>query len=482
MSLPRIAIVGRPNVGKSSLLNLLARERVSIVDPTPGVTRDRVTALAEFEGPLRVEPAKTAEVVDTGGYGVYTAEGGRFNEIGEDLGALAGPIEAQIDHAVRSADVILLVVDTQAGISALDETFAQLLRERAGETSAPILVVANKTDSERWEPHAAEASALGFGEPAMVSAKTNHLRRALRERLYEVLPQEAGLQDGLPEMRLAIIGKRNAGKSTFVNALAGEERVIVSEIAGTTRDAVDVRFEIDGRSCIAIDTAGLRRKKSLPDQIEWHAHQRALRGIDRADLALLLVDATESISKVDKQLSLEIQKRFKPCVIVVNKWDLAAGRPGRKGRPITVQDYRKYLEKELEGLRRSPIVFTSALAGQGLREAVGVAFELYEQARTRMSTGELNRVIRGLLERRGPSSRLGRQAKIFYAAQVAVAPPTIALVVNDPELFSPEYRRYLLNRLAEETPFEEVPIKLLIRPRRASEEAPVQAGGAEAPG
>jgi len=470
--MPRIAIVGRPNVGKSSLMNLLAKERVSIVDPTPGVTRDRVAAVVELFGPMQTEDPKLVEVVDTGGYGVYTAEGGRFNEIGEDLARLSAPIEAQIDHAVRTADAVLFVVDAQTGLTALDETFAQILRRKASEFGdVPVRVVANKTDGESWEPHAYEAAALGFGEPILVSAKNKFRRRVFLEELYELAPEESrhGNPDDNPEMRLAIVGKRNAGKSTFVNALAGEERVIVSEIAGTTRDAVDVRFEIDGRVCVAIDTAGLRKRKSIPDRIEWYARDRALNSVDRADVAILMIDATERLSQVDKNLSKELQERHTPTVIVVNKWDLAEGQIGRHGREVTSEDYQKYLEKELLGLMRAPIVFASAKEGRGLTDIVKVAFELFEQASERVSTGELNRVMTEILNERGPSSKLGRHAKIYYVSQVATNPPTIVMVVNQADLFKPEYKRYLLNRIAERTPFTEVPVRLIIRDRKRAE-------------
>ena len=465
MSLPRIAIVGRPNVGKSSLLNMLARERVSIVDPTPGVTRDRVSAVIQLTGPLKTEPLKLIEVIDTGGFGVYTADGARFNEIGEDLSRLSGAIEAQIEHAVQTSDLILFVIDAQSGVTALDETFAQVLRSRAKQSDTSVVMVANKVDAEKWEPYAAEASNLGFGEPILVSAQTKYLRRDMMERLYAIVPEPTEGTDAHPEMKVAIIGKRNAGKSTLVNALAGEERVIVSEIAGTTRDAVDVRFEMGDQTFVAIDTAGVRRRKSIPDRVEWFAQQRSIQSIDRADVVLLLIDATERVSKVDKQLSKQIQDRFKPCVIVVNKWDLAEDRKDRKGQPISPEHYREYLAKELAGLTRCPIVFTSAVENRGVADAVEVAFELFHQARERVPTSMMNRVFEDILAQRGPTSKLGTQAKIYYVSQVTVAPPTIVLKVNDADLFTPQYQRYLLNRLSELTPFEEVPIRLLIRGR-----------------
>jgi len=477
MPLPRIAIVGRPNVGKSSLLNMLAKAQVSIVDPTPGVTRDRVSAVIEMTGPLQTETPKIAEIVDTGGWGVYTADGARYDEIGEDLSRLRPAIERQIGEAVAVSDLVLFVVDAQAGVTQLDDTVARLLRQKALQSrgspkesgrsarDVPILVVANKVDSDKWIPDAMEGAGLGFGEPICVSAKNKRYKRSLMEALYEALPETAHEAAGAEGLKLAIVGKRNAGKSTFVNALAGEDRVIASEIAGTTRDSVDVRLDIDGRTVTVIDTAGFRRRKSLADAIEWRATQRALASVRRCDVAMLLIDATLPVSQVDKQLSGEVSTHFKPCVIVVNKWDLAKDRRNVKGRPISPDDYREYLEKELRGLRRSPIIFTSASEGAGLREAVDLAFELHEQSVQRVSTGKLNRTVREILAERGPSSKLGGRAKVMYVTQVAVNPPTIVMIVNKEELFPAEYRRYLLNRLAERTPFEEVPIRLILRER-----------------
>jgi GTP-binding protein len=335
-----------------------------------------------------------------------------------------------------------------------------------------VLVVANKTDGPRWEAHAYEAAALGFGEPAPVSATSNYLRRAFLDRLYSMLPapSDAPREDARPaEMRLAIVGRRNAGKSSIVNALAGEDRVIVSEIAGTTRDAVDVRFEFDGRSLIAIDTAGLRKRKALASRVEHWAYQRALESVGRADVVFLVLDALEPISRIDQGLTQEIRERFKPCVIIVNKWDLAEGRPNPKGRPVTTEHYRKYIEDELKGLSRAPIVFTSAVDKRGLRDAVNIGFELFHQSQQRVTTGRLNRLFREIIETRGPSSKLGTIAKVLYVAQLDVAPPTIVLVVNRHELFTPEYRRYLLNRIAEATPFTEVPVRLVIRDRKRAD-------------
>lgn len=465
--MPQVAIVGRPNVGKSSLLNRLAGRRVSIVDPTPGITRDRVSAIVEIEPPLDTAtgtPSLLAEIVDTGGYGVYSAEGARFDDIGEDLSILTREIEQQIDLAMKKADLILFAIDVQAGLTSLDETVASLLRK--GGHADKVVVVANKADGEEWLPHAAEASRLGLGPAIAVSATSGFGVRRLFDAVYARTRDIAGdEQDGLRdpgkvEFTFAIVGKRNSGKSTLINALAGEERVIVSEIAGTTRDSVDVRFELAGHTMIAIDTAGLRKRKSMKEDVEYYASRRALAAIRRADVVMLLIDATEPVSQVDKKLTQELQEQFKPTVIVVNKWDLAEEKQAEP------EKYFEYLERELRGLDYAPIVLISAKSGEGLRDLVAMALNLYQQASHRETTSALNDSIQGILEDRGPSSKLGTRAKVYYVSQVATNPPTIVLVVNDPGLFEGQYERYLLNRLREVVPFSEVPIRLLFRARQ----------------
>ncbi len=476
MTIPRIAIVGRPNVGKSSLLNRPVRQQVSIVDPTPGVTRDRVSAIVELDPPLDSPPGTPtmpAEIVDTGGYGVYTAEDGRYNELGDDLAALTPDIEAQILTAVRQARVILLVVDAQNGLSSLDYAIASLLR-RHGVVDR-VLPVANKVDSERWIGHGCEAAALGFGEPVNVSATNGFGLRELMERLYGQVAGEApGERELDQDMAIAIVGKRNAGKSSLINALAGEPRVIVSEIPGTTRDAIDVRFSIEGRTMLAIDTAGVRKRKSFADDVEYYAYHRMLAAVRRCDVVMLLMDATVDVSQVDKKLSQELQRQYKPTVIVVNKWDLVEDK-------LSPSAYLSYLTQQLQGLNFAPIVFISAKHREGLHDLVAMAFSLHAQAGHHETTGRLNDVVGSILQRRGPSSRLGRQAKVYYACQIGVRPPTIAVVVNHPKLFHGQYERYLTNRLREELPYSEIPIRLLFRKRRRIDLAQLKRRGQTEP-
>ena len=431
---------------------------MSIVDATPGVTRDRVSRVIVVNPPNELvdgEP-RMAELLDTGGFGVYVADGRRYDDAGEDLSELTPEIERQITLATSSADLVLFIVDAHAGPTVLDERIATMLR-RSGNTDRVLLVV-NKVDGEDWEAHAAEFAAMGLGDIVVTSAKSAYRKREFLERLWERIDADA-IEDADPEMNLAIVGRRNAGKSTLVNALAGEDRVIVSEIAGTTRDAVDVRVQIGNRTLTVIDTAGVRKKKSWSDNIEAYSHQRTIDSIERADVAILMLDATEKISQVEKRLGHELQSRFKPVIIVLNKWDLI-------NDDVDIDDFLEYLEQELPGLSYAPIIRISATEKDGVNSVLRMALNLYEQASHRESTGKLNAVFKQILERRGPSSKLGTRAKILYVTQVAVRPPTIALVVNKPQLFKGSYERYIRNRLHEELPYSEIPIRLIFSERR----------------
>lgn len=447
MALPRIAIVGRPNVGKSSLMNRLAGRKISIVDPTAGVTRDRVSTQIDIPTENRDAEPNHAMLIDTGGYGI------------EDSQQLTAQVEQQIANGLADADLILFVVDAQAGVVTLDETVAKVLRT-TGKAGKPVILVANKVDADNLEPGGYDATRLGFGDPVMISATTkyniNALYRAIRKQIdfkHFDGQDEQGEDAGI---LVAVVGKRNAGKSSLVNSLAGEERVIVSEKEGTTRDSVDVRVELDDRIFTLIDTAGVRKTKSLGGDIEYYSQHRSLRSVRRADVCLMLIDASLPISQVDHQLVNEITKHHRPAVVVINKWDLAE-------HEHTQEEYVKYLDDALKGLSFAPIVFTSAHQGEGMREAIALALNLYEQANHRMGTSELNRSIEEITAERGPSNKHGKHAKIYYATQTATSPPTIVLFVNNADLFDRNYQQYLINRLRDTVAFSEVPIRLFLR-------------------
>ncbi len=442
MALPIVAIVGRPNVGKSSLLNCLARRRVAIVEPTAGVTRDRVSVIVEWQG-------RWLELVDTGGM--------EFESTKE----FAADVERQIGHAIREASVIVFVVDVREGLTPLDRDVAERLRHAA----APVLVAANKADTERAAAGAGEFYALGYDPVLPVSAKHGRGRDELRDAILARLP--AG-SDEVPRdvaMKIAVVGKRNAGKSTFINSLVGSDRVIVSEIPGTTRDAIDVRFEKDGLQYVAIDTAGLRKRKSLRDDIDFYSMTRAMESVRRADVVLLLIDAAVPISQVDKHLGAAVEAEQKPVVLVVTKWDLAEGR-------ATPEAYTEYLTKMLPGLAYAPLALVTAKDSKNVERTIDLARALHKQSTERVSTSRLNRVLEDILKARRPPSPRATLPRIYFATQVAVSPPTIVFFVNNPDLFTQDYRRYLENRFREALPFAEVPIRLLFRAHREDGEKP----------
>lgn len=450
--MPKVVIVGRPNVGKSSLFNLLAGRRISIVDPTAGVTRDRVNAVVQLPPGRKGGEGPVVELFDTGGYGI------------EDSQNLTIAVERQIAHAIGDADLILFVVDAQTGILPLDERVAKLLRTGGADLSK-VRLVCNKVDGPKLEMEVAHFMQLGFGEPIMISAVTNHLKTSFVDEVRDAIDFEALAAAGKsdrsldPGIQIAIVGKRNAGKSTLVNAFAGEERVIVSEIEGTTRDSVDVRFEVNGNVFTAIDTAGVKKHKSIKGDIEYYSHHRSLRAIRRADVVLFMIDASLPVSSVDKQLGNEILKHDKPVVLVINKWDLVP-------EETTQEDYAAYLDDSMKGLDFAPIVFLSAQKAEGLTQVLAMVKNLHEQAGHRVPTGELNRIVRDIITKRLPPAHMGRRLNVFYVTQLQTYPPTIGIFVNHPDLFDNNYERFIINRMRDELPFSEVPIKLLVRGRK----------------
>ena len=437
MALPVVAIVGRPNVGKSSLFNMLAGHRISIVDPTAGVTRDRVSAVVEDAG-------RWFELVDTGGYGIV------------DRDDLDVHVEQQIRFAVEQAALILFVVDARDGMLPLDQEVAGWLRV----ANKPIVLIANKVDAPGARVDLGDLHRLGFGSPLAVSATHRRGEEELKAIIHQhiaALPADEAPAD--PVMKLAIVGRRNVGKSTLINAIAGVPRVIVSEVPGTTRDSIDVRFERDGRTFVAIDTAGVRKKSKVADDIEYYSMHRTELSIRRADVVLFLLDSMADVGTVDKKLGRYIADQYKPCIIVVNKWDLAKDKAGS-------DDYGAYLSKTMIGLDYVPIAFITAKDGKNVQSMIDLASELFKQARTRVSTGELNRVLGEAMDRSLPRPKHGTGAiKMLYATQAAVCPPTVVMFINDPTRVTPTFERFLLNRMRETLPFAEVPIRLIIRAR-----------------
>ncbi|QEG41064.1 ribosome biogenesis GTPase Der [Roseimaritima ulvae] len=443
MAVPQVVVVGRPNVGKSSLFNWLARRRLAIVDDHEGVTRDRLVTLVEHE-------ERFFELVDTGGMGVV------------DVDDLTADVRHQIDVAIQSADVIVFVVDIRTGVMPLDEEVGERLRS----LDVPVILVANKADNETLDERADEFYKLGRGRLVCVSTQQNRNRDDLLELIIDRLPgggEERPQAD--PQMKVTIVGRRNVGKSTFVNTLAKAERVIVSEVAGTTRDSVDVQFELDGQRFMAIDTPGLRKRKSVRTDLEFYSTHRAQRSVRRADVVLMFFDANESVSKVDKQLMGYVMENYKPCVFVINKWDQLVGK-------VTTDRWVRYLRHQFPTLVYAPIAFITGQTGKNVKQLLNHSQMLYKQARTRVSTGQLNRLVHAAIDQHPPPMYQNRRPKVYYATQVSTEPPTVVLMCNEPKAFANDYRRYLLGVLRDHLPFGEVPIKLYLHRRNRNEETP----------
>jgi GTP-binding protein len=442
MGVPQVVIVGRPNVGKSSVLNWLAGVRIAIVDNQPGVTRDRLSHLMCHDD-------RFFEVVDTGGMGFA------------DMDNLTQHIEDQINLAIDSATVILFIVDSREGMLPLDQDVAKRLRS----VKCPIILLANKTDSESQDPAADEFYRLGCGKPLRVSTIQNRNRAVLLNMIVSHLPPpltDDPLEINEPEMKLAIVGRRNVGKSTFVNTLVQANRVITSEIPGTTRDSIDVRFTLDGKSFVAIDTPGLRRTRSVKTDIDFYGTHRAQRSIRRSDVTLLFFDATERISKVDKQLCEYIAEQYRPCILVVNKWDQLVNT-------MPTEKWVRYLHDSFPAMRYAPIAFITGQTGKNVKALLNHAQMLFKQARVRAGTGELNRMLREAMRRSPPPPHANRTPKIYYATQVGVQPPTIVLFCSAPSAISQPYQRYLLGQFRDQLDFPEVPIKLYLRRRHPAD-------------
>jgi GTP-binding protein len=466
MHLPVIAIVGRPNVGKSSLLNALSGKRISIVQDMPGVTRDRISTPLEIDG-------RFVELVDTGGYGFHDGQG------------LSDHIKHQIELAMTRADLVLFIVDCQDGLTGADENIASLLRRKG----IRAVLIANKADSPNADVALGDFARLGLGTPIGVSAITG---RNI-DQLFDAISRNVNLDKAPtklppPEMFLAIVGKRNAGKSTLVNAIAklyderDEQRVIVSEVPGTTRDSIDVRFEKEGKTLVVIDTAGVRKKRHMvTNDIEFYSFHRAERSIRRADVVMMLIDGTERVSEPDKKLAHYISEQYKPVVLVVNKWDLVLADARKQAEErntgfsdeLLMEEFTEYLSQELKHLAYAPVAFITAKDSKKIQTVIDLAQHLFKQTNERVTTGRLNRAVKQIFEERVPSTPRGQRVKVYYATQIDKAPPTIALIVNNPDYVHEDYQRFMINRFRELLPYPEVPIKLLIRPRGAGDKAKI---------
>ena len=440
MAKPIVAIVGRPNVGKSTLFNRIAEKRVSIVDDTPGVTRDRIYADAEWTG-------HEFALIDTGGIDF------------DEKDTLLPAVRNQAKLAMEEADVILFVVDGKAGITDVDQQIVMMLRT----AKKPVVLAVNKVDNLKGVTDSYEFYGLGLGDPIAVSAVNALNLGDLLDAIVKELPEDVEVVDEPDTLRVAVVGRPNVGKSSLVNALLGEERLVVSNIPGTTRDAVDTFFKQDGITFIFVDTAGMRRRGKIDAALERYSVIRSLRAIDRADVVLMLIDAVEGVSEQDKKIAGYVHESGRASVLVVNKWDLLP----KDGK--TSLRYTETLRKELGFMQYSPVVFLSALTKQRVNRIPEVVKYVAEQHAMRVSTSLLNQVVRDAIGINPPPSDRGRKLKIYYATQASVRPPTIVFFVNDLELMHFSYLRFLENRLREAFGFEGTPLKLVVRPRQGEE-------------
>lgn len=442
MGKPIVAIVGRPNVGKSTLFNIFANSRISIVEDTPGVTRDRLYADTEWLD-------NEFMMVDTGGIEIMNTD------------KIAVSIRQQAQIAIAEADVILFVCDARAGITHEDAEVAKMLRQ----SKKPIVLAINKADSPKQEMEIFEFYNLGIGEPIPVSA-ANHLGLgdlldAVVEKFSETSAYgEDGNED---EIKVALIGRPNVGKSSIFNTLVGEERSIVSDVAGTTRDAIDTPVIREGQKFLFIDTAGMRRKARIDEPIEKYSIIRSLRAVDRSDVVLMVIDAIDGITEQDKKIAGYAHEAGKGIVLVVNKWDLYD-----KDNTSTLR-YTENLRRELVFMQYAPVVFVSAMTKQRIHRLPEVIHYVAEQNAMRISTSVLNQVVEDAIAINPPPTEKGQRLKILYATQVKIKPPTFVIFVNEPEIMHFSYQRYLENKLREAFGFEGTPLQMIIRGKNEEE-------------
>ena len=441
MSKPIVAIVGRPNVGKSTLFNKLGRKRVSIVDDLPGVTRDRIYLDAEWLG-------KEFTMIDTGGIELDTSD------------AILRSMRQQAQIAMEEADVILFLVDGRAGLTLADEEVGKMLRT----TKKPVLLAVNKIDSPKQETDVYEFYNLGLGDPVPISATNAMNLGDLLDALVALFPEGAEEEKESDEISIAVIGRPNVGKSSLVNALLGEERVIVSDVAGTTRDAIDTHFMAEDTKFILIDTAGMRRKGKIDAPIERYSVMRALRAVDRADVVLVVLDATAGITEQDKKIAGYAHESGKAVVLIVNKWDIYENKDEKSTLRFTDE-----LRIELGFLQYAPVLYTSALTHQRVARVTDLVKYVADQASMRVKTSILNDLVRDMIVVNPPPAHKGKQLKIRYMTQADIRPPKFIVFVNEPELMHFSYLRYIENKLRESFGFEGTPLRLIVRGREEEE-------------
>lgn len=435
MPKPIIAVVGRPNVGKSTLFNKIIGKRLAIVEDTPGVTRDRIYSDGEWRG-------RTFTLVDTGGYEPFTDD------------KILRHIRTQAEIAIETADVIILVTELKSGITANDQEVASILKK----SGRPVVLCVNKCDTiGDVDPEFYEFYNLGLGDPIPVSAAHGHGTGDLLDAAFEYLPDDVSEEEDDDRIKVAIVGRPNAGKSSLVNRIIGEDRMIVSDMAGTTRDAVDMPVERNGKGYLFIDTAGIRRKSKINDAIEKFSVIRAENAIDRADVCVIMIDATEGFAEQDSKIAGMAHDKGKACVVCVNKWDLVNKDTN------TMASFRKKLENDFSFMAYVPFIFISAKTGQRIDRLFELIDYVAEQNAMRIKTGMLNDVLADATSRVQPPSDKGKRLKIYYITQASTKPPTFVCFVNSADLFHFSYQRYLENRIRETFGMEGTPIRFVIR-------------------
>jgi len=459
MKKPVIVLVGRPNVGKSTLFNRLIGERLAIIDDVPGTTRDRLVAEGDWSG-------HDFFVVDTGGIDPTRQRSQEPLSIGS--AEFIADIRVQAEIAMEEADVILLLVDAQQGVTEADREIVQMLRRRrpaaAGQSIPPIILVVNKADSELTRANALDFYSLGLGEPFPISAIHGTGTGDLLDEVVKHFPQPAEDEEEDNSIKVAIVGKPNAGKSSLLNKLAGENRSIVSPIPGTTRDAIDTQISWEGLPITLIDTAGIRKRGAIIPGVEKYSVLRAMQAIERCDVALLVVDAVTGITAQDTHIAGYINQAWKSAILIVNKWDLI------EKDTYTSVEFEKTVRQALNFLPYVPVMFISAASGQRVNQVLPMVARVQEERLVRLTTSQLNRILQNAQDMHQPSSGSGRMFRIYYGTQVRSEPPTFLLYCNDPTLGHFTYLRYLENQIRKEYPFVGTPIRLVLKARERGED------------